>query len=423
MLEGNNFGCDPANEFGSMRIDAVDSRNPASDWYESNFNRFIERCGELLAVEIGRKKITAVLLGGSFALGEGAIDLSCGKVSFLSDVDLLVILDSAEDLVPLLVRRGELGMKCESLLPDVSFEGNVDVGIVSMGELGSFPKSPGTWNLKYRGKTVYGDDKVLGMLPSFDEGDIGPAEGVTLLENRMASLLGSFPEKDITGEKESSAFFYQIAKVYTDVITAALCADGRYVPTYLERWQAVYGVIKEWERGDLLGGASVNDLEGATMYKICPVPEMRWDFSPDSQKVFAKAAGVAIAAWRSVASLIDPAIAGSIAAEDPGVLAGMRRGGMSRLDLLRSWKNFLGECPVSVRGVIALSMRDNLLRAGPFDILRSAAVGLTAMLTDAGPDALVTGYRGGFPFEGPSWVDAARSCSLNWKRFVSGRRE
>ncbi|MBN1165277.1 MAG: hypothetical protein JXB45_11905, partial [Candidatus Krumholzibacteriota bacterium] len=99
------------------------------------------RSSALIYHRVGEENIKGIFLCGSFARGEGSLAEVGGCPAFLSDIDLVLVLNNPEAHRIYWARRTELGAACESLLPGATFIGHPEVGILLYRELSTLPAS------------------------------------------------------------------------------------------------------------------------------------------------------------------------------------------------------------------------------------------------------------------------------------------
>ncbi|MCK4538577.1 MAG: nucleotidyltransferase domain-containing protein [Candidatus Krumholzibacteria bacterium] len=417
----DNHDNDPYNECGFFRLDEKDSGNPASAWYLEHFHGFLRECGSLLSDNIGLDNTEAIILGGSFALGEGTISFESGNPIFLSDIDLLVVLNSREKLLESLALRKELGEACEGLIPEATFLGRVDVGIVHVDELGSFSPSPGVFVLKNHGHILYGKEMILDMLPSFNTGDIEVSEGLLLLENRMASLLSCWPENNPEGEDEIYGFFYNIARVYTDILTGILIVSKEYVSGYQKRWISIDEKCDSIPCRNLITKAMVRKTRKWSVFKINPSLDILEVQDCEFREMYLECAEDILEVWGKCAAALDKDARVPLTWKGLQPVAVFRSDRHGIIDWMRSWKPIAARIGRVNMVRTAAFLGRALFSSTPAGIVRAASLHLLAVLARNGTGNLDVSPPGGFPYSGGDWNDGAESCHRWWSRIVFGR--
>lgn len=239
-----------------MQGESREDSAPGS-WYTDAFPGFIEKCRDLILKEAGVGSVVGLILAGSFASSEGSVVMLGGEPVFLSDIDLLLVVSSPASHTRFYPRRSEIGKACEDLLPGAVFEGRIDVGVMTQDELSAMPFSPGVFDMREMGLLLHGGEALRDRLPSFGRSEIGTGEALRLLENRMAAFLGDRPGTDRPDGRGLYRFLYGISRVYTDILTASLCADGSYRSGYRARAEFLASPDSSRIRGEL--GDSLSD--------------------------------------------------------------------------------------------------------------------------------------------------------------------
>lgn len=401
----------------SGAMDAGEGR-PLESAFPERLERFLSECVETILDRIGPARARCIYLCGSFAAGEGSVAFTGGLPLFLSDIDLVLVADSEETHADVYPYRRALGAACEARFPEARFHGQVDIGVLLAGELGSLSPSPGVFDMRRLGRVLYGDASVLEMLPAPDPGAIGPDAARLLCENRIASMLATAGDLLDRSRLESPPFRYALSRVYTDIATAELCSAGAYRPGYAERLR--------WLREDpgaerirgFLGQTLLERIGSWTAYKLRPVPETVP--SGSMIKIWLDAASDILGAWRRAAAAsagIDGEGAPSLPTEE--LIGRTRRRGSLR-DVIRSWRAYevMRNGNPRFRAFVEALPR---MRAGmPDDVVRGEAVFLMDAAATKGLRQRVTRPDGGFPHDGGTWHEAASATSRTWKWLVYG---
>ena len=385
-------------------------------------DRYIERCAEHLAAVIGREEIEGIFLCGSFALGEGGICFDTSPPLLVSDMDILVVLRGYGTLEKLLPKRYELGRSCEALTDEMRFSGRVDVGLMLPADLEQMPPRPGVFDLKRHGKTICGSGDVLDLVPDYEAEWIGGGEAVTLLENRIVSLLGRFGDRDIGEDGFPYDYIYEIARVYTDVATALLCISGLYAPGYENR-------SRLFNEAAGAGKLSVEAPDG-----LAPLVSRwtRYKLRPSSDFVEGKADGeykkglwdetsrLIVSCWSLCESYlqgVDPA-----EASVPSLLASRESAYGVRMNL-RAWRSFLAGRPIRSRLSSLLGGRALLLRRDPSSLIRATALHLMNSSVYGGGGSAMNDIPAIPGQSWKTWEEAAEGVSALWREMVYGRRD
>jgi hypothetical protein len=384
--------------------------------------RYIETCAEHLVQAIGPEEIEAIFLCGSFSLAEGGISFDSSPALLVSDIDILVVLRRLEALERLLPERCELGGMCEALTDDLRFSGHVEVGFMLPEDLEQLPPRPGVFDLKKHGRTIYGSGGVIDLVPAYAPDKVGGHEAVILLENRIASLLGRFGDRTISGGGFPYGFLYEIARVYTDIATALLCISGLYAPGYENRSR----LFDEAARDGKLAVAVPEDLAALvsywTSYKLNPSRSCL-DREPDPAylgELWDGAARRVVSCWITCESFLlgkepkSESVARLLAAREPA--EGIRTN-------LRAWRSFLAGQPIRSRLASLFGAGTVLLRKDPSTLIRTTALHLMNRYVEGRSGAGVSDIREFPGHNWRTWEEAARDVFVLWHEMVFGRRE
>jgi len=396
--------CDPVRGVFSPGRRCSDSALEA--WYTDVFPGFIEKCRDRIVEDAGPENVAGLILSGSFASCEGSMIMLDGYPVFLSDMDLLLVVSSAAAHAEIYSRRSIIGKECEELLPDVRFDGRIDIGVVTPGELAGMPLSPGVFDIREKGVLLYGEKGLFGRFPSFNPGETGPDEALRLIENRMAAFLGEWPATDKPEGKDLSRFLYGVSRVYTDILTASLCAAESYQPGYAARAGFLADSPDASELRGELGKSMTDDILRWTRFKIDPVAEGFWTGEDRAPYIWLEAAG-ALLAVRDRVSRNDNG-------RDPYRVQRFR-------ELFRAWKAAVPDIPFTKRVILIIASL--LSGSEPEGRVREESLRLTRHAVKKGTGGGVESAPGGYPHRGTSWEEAASRTSAEWRRLVTGREE
>ncbi len=409
-------------------IDPRTVRGSFSLWWQERFKPFLEACADLLVERIGERNVRGIFLCGSFAADEGSVVLETTIPIILSDVDLVVVLESLESMRAFYKMRSELGNACEKLMPDVRFSGHIDIGMFLTESLRGLPPRPGVFEMKARGRMLYGDEKVLDLIPAFEPAAIGNREAVILIENRIISLLGAFPEKSGGSREDLYPFLYEVARVYTDLATAALCLTGLYRLGYRKRWELLQTAIEDQD-SDLLRRLLPDELVAKigrwTIFKLSPSIENHGIASEDGfmMQLWEECERDVLAFWRRGEAYVQDA---NVTLADPPpvstLLATRKRSGRW-IDHYRNWNWYLSVLPRIRRISLFFAIGKRLLSTEPIDIVREQGVRLIDRHINRDADGSIPKPPGGFPHRGSTWRDATASLVSVWRELVTGRKD
>jgi len=228
---------------------------------------------EIIARVVNRVALSlrpkSIILAGGFGRGEGSFMEVDGKLRFLSDCEITVMLG-----------RYMPRSRIEKLATELTQETDLEIELHDSMQLwlfSSFPQfgqvlkklwkpSLQHYDLKYASLVVFGEN-ILDRLPEIKAEDIPFWEGIRLVFNRMAASLAYFP----SGNQNHDKVIYWINKIILACQDALLLSMGRYHHSYQARnlmfQEMLPGVFGE------LNGIQTKFLplvKKATEYKLKP---------------------------------------------------------------------------------------------------------------------------------------------------------
>lgn len=360
-------------------------------------------------------------------MGDETVVLGTAPPILLSDVDLVVIVASLDDLSEWAPRKAELGAACEALMGEVRFSGRVDVGVMLARDLSELPARPGVYDMRARGRVLGGNPRIIEKIPDYAPSDIMTREALTLIENRSISLLDSRPRGDCRGKATPYEHWYRIARVYTDIAAAALSVAGAYVPGYAARLDLIRRMVAEKDGliCTLVQPAALDMIEQWTRFKLEPsIAAQGWSPRPGaSDELWENAARDILFFWRQAAARwLDPSCD---IMNPPGVdmIAGRIRAYWNWRNHMRGWRAFLSKVPVWRRIPLAASLGLRLVSMSPIDVVREDGMRLLEHRLTRGPGVPVSGARGGFPHRRGSWDEAVTELCSVWNGLVFARTD
>ena len=194
----------------------------------------------------------AILLTGSLSRGEATIEWDGSGWRALGDATFLVIMDD-----PVNIDTGQIGAEIENSL----ILGNIRCAIVvvasTTSELSRMRPHIYAYELRERGKVVWGDENVLDLMPRFAAAEIPMEDGWWFLCNRIIEQLET-AAKASPVRKRDAGIRYRIAKLYLSMAACYLLAIGQYEPSYQDR-----------ER-------RLRELAASPVPPLCPIPLPRF---------------------------------------------------------------------------------------------------------------------------------------------------
>lgn len=189
-----------------------------------------------------REGIVAVILIGSFARGEELWIAQDGRREYLSDMEFMVVLE--ENLNEIGNRKSEIKKEIiESLKAEM---GEIDISICFTTRRHLSLSKPRIFILEFKkfGKVLYGDPKVLDLIPECTAQDCSRLDAVVLLCNRIVEQLEVYKTILNVGEglAPSRINQYELDKGYIQLVNSLLAFEKRYCSLYPEK-RAVFAEI------------------------------------------------------------------------------------------------------------------------------------------------------------------------------------
>lgn len=409
-----NFDKDnsPYQEYGDFSFGADDAA-PPSGYQRRELLLFLERASDHIRRGIGEDSVKAVILGGSLGAGEGTVFAYEGKTIFLSDIDLTVVVDSLEAHRRGVAVRSLLSDQCRALWPSAEFTSGISIGVYHTSEIPLLPAKPGVLDIIENRELLYGDEDILRLLPGHKPEDIPEEEGIRILENRIASFLGSFSHSAEGGIVERSGIIYSLSRVYTDILIALLVFRRCYRSGYARRLEYVTenpGLVKDDDR---IPTGFMDKLKWATEYKFRP------ETSVDERGVPLKREACArdlIRAWECFASRY---YGDRINRKWPEILKDRDFG--NPLDVrLRLWREYLRR--MDFRGKLRCLAGANMavLRVSPLELAQEYAIKALGLRVDKAEMDRLRCPGKGFRFKRGDWDKCSAMIHSLWVDIVEG---
>jgi len=193
-----------------------------------------DRLGHALADAAG-PGVTAVLLGGSHAVGDAVWLTIEGRTVTLSDVDAWLVANTEP-------ARRAAEARVRAALPDLAHalarEGlaaPIDASVLTPARLARMPARPGTVELKRRGRVVWGDPAALAAVADHDPSAIPAEEALLLVENRAFELLLAWPDLRAGTALARARARHGVLKCALDLVPALALESGELPLGAIER--------------------------------------------------------------------------------------------------------------------------------------------------------------------------------------------
>jgi len=178
--------------------------------------------------------LRTIILTGSLARGEGTFVESHGQCDFLGDAEFLLVFHRGARL-PGKPQIDAVRHDIERSLAQGGLAVEIGLSAVTDRYLRALERDIFTYELRYCGQVLWGDEGALSLIPDFPPCDIRLEDAWRLLENRIIELLAATPDVAEMHGNLPRSLRYRVVKLYLDMATSLLVFAGAYKPTYRER--------------------------------------------------------------------------------------------------------------------------------------------------------------------------------------------
>ncbi|MBD3179552.1 MAG: hypothetical protein GF417_07995 [Candidatus Latescibacteria bacterium] len=372
------------------RFFSICGDNPQSSKKSERFNNswfklLLERITDKLLSETGREGVLGIYLCGSFATGEGTVIVRGDEALFISDLDLVMLVDSLDLHARILRDRKRLGVICQGLSEEAVFTEGISVGVYHLSELPELVPSPLTLDMKQKAVTLFGDRDLPDRIRAEE---VTEYEGIRLLENRACSLMGSIHLSGSSDPASRIELAYSISRVYTDILTAILIFRKRYLPGYRARLKELRAVREEEK--DILSEEIFSRIAEWTEYKLCPSER---DPGEDIWKKWELAGRDLIDHWRIFRSKRPGKEVQSRGVEE---ILGEYRSRYTLWQRLKRWAGYLGRFSPFRRLWKILYLNRSILRLAPSELVTYTGIRVLNHITEGSKKSSVLSYGRGF---------------------------
>jgi hypothetical protein len=186
------------------------------------------------SVKNGSEGLRAIILTGSMARSEETYIHQNNGVRVMGDAEFVLVFRDRIS-VPAAEKMARTRGRIEKSLVAQGIFCAVGLSAVPPSFLAEAQPHVFAYELRTCGKVIWGEPKVLELMPAFQPSDIPLEDAWRLLQNRMVEML-QFPD---TFEGCRAALpaetHYRTVKLYLDMATSFLLFAGAYAPTYRER--------------------------------------------------------------------------------------------------------------------------------------------------------------------------------------------
>jgi len=154
-----------------------------SEQLEIKIDRHMETVSSALVEKLGAAQIESLILIGGYGRGEGAVIYRDGEEDVFNDYDFFLVMKTKVTEH----QKRAVADVAESLTHKIGIE--VDLFPISMKKFCALPISLMNFEMKQKSIIVWGNTKILDLLPEYNASEIPIVEGTRLLVNRGILLV------------------------------------------------------------------------------------------------------------------------------------------------------------------------------------------------------------------------------------------
>ncbi len=186
-------------------------------------------------------ELSAVILTGSMARSEATLrsvpsgNAAFPRIELESDAEFIVILSDGARL-PRREMEGALAADCERELRVLGIGIHIDLSCCHRTYLRSLPPHIFTYELRARGRVVWGKPETLEQIPDWRPAQLELEDAWRLLCNRTVEQLQIVEDLPLQSRRDPhERLRYRLIKLYLDMATSLLVFAGMYAPGYRQR--------------------------------------------------------------------------------------------------------------------------------------------------------------------------------------------
>lgn len=220
---------------------------------------------ELLTVGL-RPGAWTLVLTGSLARGEGTWRFDGLRQRLVGDAEFLLVCEDRSAL-PSAETLQSIALAAEARLIARGVQAQIVISPVRVDYLRGLPPHIFGYELLRNGKVVYGNSRVLDLVPAFSANDIPLDDGFNLLSNRMLEMVEVlWPLDPDTPLPE--AVRYRAVKLALDMGSSFLLFKREYRPTYRTRAARLAELAENVNMNSWFVRRLSHVVNGAVNYKL-----------------------------------------------------------------------------------------------------------------------------------------------------------
>jgi len=228
-------------------------------------------------------RLRAVMLTGSLARNEATWVTWSEGWKLLGDVEFLLVFEPRSPLPPQPALRS-LEQEIQAELGSERIAGHIQLTPVHPRFFAELDRRIFAYELRARGRVVYGDGSVVRLIPELSAADILWEDAWRLLANRVIENLEAAAEVKSCDGPLPPGLRYRTVKLYLDMATSLSVFAGFYAPAYLERCHrltALAGTPEAGQNWPFPPGPFSEQVSIATDAKLGgdpPAATLDWEF-------------------------------------------------------------------------------------------------------------------------------------------------
>ncbi len=179
-------------------------------------------------------RLRALVLTGSLARNEATVVLQKDECKVLGDADFLLVFGQ-HAVEPKAAELNDLASEIEACLAPHGLSVAIGLASVRPGYFRSLPPHSYSYELRVCGSVVWGDAKILELIPRYSAAQLSREDAWRTLCHRMIELLGSMVDDNSSSPALPESARYPAQKLCLDTATSYLVFAGGYEPTYAAR--------------------------------------------------------------------------------------------------------------------------------------------------------------------------------------------
>jgi len=376
-------------------------------------------------------RLRAAILTGSLAREEATILVNDGSCRILGDAEFLLIFKRGAKL-PAAPALDSLAGAVTQSLRERNIGCPVHLAAVRPNYLVGLPAHIFSYELRHAGRVVFGDENILGLVPSYSPGQIEREDAWRLLSNRLIEWLEARAEAGPQAAEPGIDLAYATVKLWMDAATSLLVFLGQYEPGYAARAERLAALASDSVPGIPFPFAQFQSaVAEATSWKLRPQPyaadRFGWSFCHEARRF-------AVRLWSWELSRMT----GQNPNLPPLALGGTLARRTTRKQRVRGWMRVARETGAFSawrhRRRWARLSRGGSPRHWIYAVAAECAIreeghATSSLVSDHPPDAWAQTLRGFLPVPGPSaaepggqWQALVRDVARNYHEFVERTR-